>query len=475
VSELSSRAEAPPGLFSRLLGPLINALGAAGGIGLAALLADLIVTGESDRAVTLVGLAAVITGLALNPALGLLGWLALAPFSRMFNLAMGRGLPDLGLHRVAAMFLLLLLLAQVTIGRRRLARLSAIEWTGLLFIAAMLLSVPASRLGIVGGVQNVFDTVALPLLCFFFARNLLAGERGLGRLAVVLALVGALLGLAAAREQLTNQPFLSPIPYRWAYGQYSIKVTSFFGAPAIMAFTLTLLTPAVFFALAQARTAARRLFFVVMLAAITAGLVLTYVRAGWLATVIGLVVLIALAPQARRYALLLVPAGLLVGLLLAGGAFDTRALTERLQTEGSITYRTEALQVGLQIAQRAPVFGLGLDNYSETAIAAGWRPVGGLGLPAVAPHNLFIYVLTSAGLVGLAPLLALFGFIGWHAFRAWLAARGGARGWPAALLGTLAGYLLFANTFDALGAQLANMLFFTLSGAVLGTAWEAQQ
>src|SRR5690606_18044081 len=145
-----------------------------------------------------------------------------------------------------------------------------------LFIVGMLLSVPASRLGIVGGVQNVFDTVALPLLCFFFARNLLTGERSLGRLAAVLALVGAVLGLAAAREQLTNQPLLSPIPYRWAYGQYSIKVTSFFGAPAIMAFTLTLLTPAVFFGLAQARTAARRLFFAVMLAAITAGLVLTY-------------------------------------------------------------------------------------------------------------------------------------------------------------------------------------------------------
>lgn len=474
MSGLSSRTGALPGLAGRLLGPLINVVGAAGGIGLAALLADLIVTGESGRAVTLVGLAAVLTGLALHPTLGMLGWLALAPFNRVLNLAMGRGLPDLSLNRVAAMFLLLLLLGQVTIGRRRLARLSAVEWTGLLFIAGMLLSVPASRLGIVGGVQNVFDTVALPLLCFFFARNLLTGERALGRLAVVLALTGAVLGLAAAREQLTNLPFLSPIPYRWAYGQFSIKVTSFFGAPAIMAFTLMLLTPAVFFALAQARTAERRLFFAVTLAAITAGLVLTYVRAGWLATVAGLLVLIALAPHARRYALLLVPAGLLVGLLLASGAFDSRALTERLQTEGSITYRTEALQVGLQIAQRSPVFGLGLDNYSETAIAAGWRPVGGLGLPSVAPHNLFIYVLTSAGLLGLTPLLALFGLIGWHAFRGWLAARGEARGWSAALLGTLAGYLLFANTFDALGAQLANMLFFTLSGAILGTIWEAQ-
>ena len=95
------------------------------------------------------------------------------------------------MRRLRFGLLCLLLLAQVTIGQRRLARLSAIEWTGLLFIVGMLLSVPASRLGIVGGVQNVFDTVALPLFCFFFARNLLAGEQGLGRLAVVLALVGA--------------------------------------------------------------------------------------------------------------------------------------------------------------------------------------------------------------------------------------------------------------------------------------------
>lgn len=475
MSGPSSHAAPPAGLGGRLIGPFVDLLGAAGGVGLAARLADLIVTGRSDRAVTLVGLAAVVVGLALDPALGLLGWLTLAPFSRVFNLAMGSGLPDLGLHRVAALFLLLLLLAQVAIGRRRLARLSGVEWAGLLFIVGMLLSTPASRLGIVGGVQNVFDTVALPLLCFFFARNLLAGERGLDRLAVALALLAALLGLVAAREQLTDQRVLSPIPYRWAYGLYSVKVMSFFGAPAIMAFTLAVLAPVTFFAPARARTPARQLFFAAALAALLAGLVLTYVRAGWLAAAVGLAVLIALASQARRYALLLMPAGLLMGLLLASGAFDTRALTERLQTEGSITYRAEALQVGLAIARRAPLLGLGLDSYSDAAVAAGWRPVGGLGLPAAAPHNLFIYVLTSAGLVGLAPLLLLFGLIGWYALRAWLAARGEARGWPAVLLGTLLGYLLFANTFDALGAQLANMLFFTLSGAILGTAWEAQR
>lgn len=485
------------GVLDRVIGPIVNLLGLAGGVGLAALLADLLATGREARAAALTGMAAVVTLLALNPAVGMLGWLALAPFSRVFNLTMGRGLPDLSLSRVAAAFLLFLLIAQVAIGQRRLARLTAVEVVGGLFIVGMLLSVPASRLGTIGGVQNVFDTAALPLLGFFFARNLLADERGLTRLAVLLALIGALLGLVAAREQLTNQAFLSPVPYRWAYGQHSIKVTSFFGAPAIMAFTLTMTFPVTFLALAQARTWASRVFFAAAFAAISAGLLLTYVRAGWLSALVALAVLIVLAPRARRYVIVLAPAVLLVALLAVSGAFDTRALTERLQTEGSISYRTDALEVGLAIARRAPIFGLGLDNYSDAAIAAGWQPQGGLGLPTVAPHNLFVYVMTSAGLVGLLPLVLLFGLIAWAAFRGWLAgprtgvrpspstggfsqtalsrlpaqdASGAAlRGWAAALLATLAGYALFANTFDALGAQLANMLFFTLAGAVLGT------
>jgi O-antigen ligase len=398
----------------------------------------------------------------------MLGWLALAPFSRVLNLTMGRGLPDLGLHRVAALFLLSLLLAQLVTGRRRLARFTPIEALGGLFILALLLSVPSSHMGIVSGVQSVFDNAALPVLCAFFAANLLTTQREQDRLAVVLALLGALLGLVAAREQLTNQPILSPIPYRWAYGLYSIKVTSFFGAPAIMAFTLLMTAPVTLFSLARARTPSRQLFFAVAFAAIIAGLVLTYVRAGWLAAAVALVVLIILAPGMRRFALLLAPVILLAALLFASGLFDTRALNERLQSEGSIAYRTGALEVGLQIARSAPILGLGFDNYSDTAIAAGWQPKGELGLPSVAAHNLFLYVLTSAGLVGLLPLVVLLVWIAWRAFGAWRSARGTARGWPAVVLATLAGYLIFANTFDALGAQLANMLFFTLAGAVIG-------
>jgi hypothetical protein len=214
--------------------------------------------GAPARYVALAGIAAVVTALVLAPDVGLLLWMVLAPFGALFNIAMGHRLPDLSLDRIAAVVLLVLLSAQVVAGRRRLARLTAVEGWGAVFVLTMTLSIANSRLGWVGGIQNVFDKVALPLLCYFFARNLLRTSRQVHWLAVTFAIVGAMIGLIAAREQLTNLSVLSPVPYRWAYGQHSVKVTSLFGAPAIMAMTLAMTLPSRWSARSAAGKAWRR-------------------------------------------------------------------------------------------------------------------------------------------------------------------------------------------------------------------------
>ena len=86
------------------------------------------------------------------------------------------------------------------------------------------------------------------------------------------------------------------------------------------------------------------------------------------------------------------------------------------------------------------------------------------------PHNLYIYLLISAGLVGLIPYLLLLTSIGWLGLRGWLRARrspDGDQGRWAALLATLVAYAVFAYTFDSIHAQFANMLLFLVVGAVL--------
>jgi hypothetical protein len=355
----------------------------------------------------------------------------------------------------------------------------------------MALSVPASRLGMLGGAQYLFDFIVIPLLVYFYARELLRGPRGVQQAAVVLALAGAVLGFFAVREQLTNQPFLSPILYRWTYGPNIWKLTSFFGAPALMSLTLVMTVPTVLIAATRSGLAATRVLWGAALIMALAGIWQAYVRAGWLTAVAAIAIVILLSPAARRYSPRLILAALLLIAILGsrfitqalnvpGGFVNSNALQSRLTSEGPIDYRMNALQVGLEIAGKSPILGLGLDNFGKGAANTTWafsQSIGvRLGAWDVAPHNHYIYLLTSAGLVGLLPYLALLAAIGWRGFLGWRHAGrspGGEQGPWAALLATLFAYTVFSYTFDVINAQLANMFLFLVVGAVLAPREDA--
>ena len=73
-------------------------------------------------------LMAVVVTILARPRFGFLLWIAFAPFARIFVLKMGGGLPDLGLNRLAILCTLFVIIAQVAVGRRRLARPTAVDW-----------------------------------------------------------------------------------------------------------------------------------------------------------------------------------------------------------------------------------------------------------------------------------------------------------------------------------------------------------
>ena len=464
---------------------VVNIFGLLIALGVAAWLADRLTAGQEFKALATVVLVAVMVAIVARPRFGFLLWLAIAPFSSIFVWKMGSGLPDLGLHRLAALVTLFVLVAQAATGQRRFARLTGVDVAAALFIIGMALSVPASRLGIVGGAQYLFDFIVIPLLVYFFARELLRGPRGIQQAAVVLALVGALLGLFAVREQLTNQPFLSPIPFRWTYGPDIWKLTSFFGAPATLSLTLVMTVPLVLVAATRPGLAASRLLWGAALIMALAGIWQAYVRAGWLSAAAAIAIVILLSPTARRYSPRLILAALVLIAILgsrfipqtlngSGGFVNSNALRSRLWSEGPIDYRRDALRVGLEIAGKSPIWGLGLDNFGQGAANTSWAFSQSIevriGTWDVAPHNNYIYLLTSAGLVGLLSYLALLAAIGWRGFRGWRHAGrspGGDQGPWAALLATLIAYAIFSYTFDVINAQLASMLLFLVVGAVL--------
>ncbi len=325
-----------------------------------------------------------------------------------------------------------------------------------------------------GGAQFLFDFVVLPLLVYFCARELLRGPQGFQQAAIVLAIVGATLGFFAVREQLTNQPFLSPIGFRWSYGPNIWKITSFFGVPAMMSLTLVMTVPIVLVAATRTGHVMQRLLWGTALLIALAGILQTYVRAGWLSAVLAIGVVLLLTPASRRHSLRLVLAAAILIAILGSQFINSSAIQSRLSSEGPIEYRVDAVKVGLQIAARSPIFGLGLGNFGAEAISTDWafsRSIGVIaGAWAVDPHNLYIFLLTSAGLVGLGSFLLLLGSIGWLGLRGWRRAGrlpDGDRGRWAALLATLIAYAVFSYTFDVIYAQLANILLFLVVGTVL--------
>ncbi len=455
------------------LGVAVNLLGLIAALALALYLADALLAGQQALATAIAGLSFIILVLALNQRIGLWVWIVFTPFAAFFRVPMGHGLPDLGLHRVASLTLLGLLMAQAAIGRRRLARFTWVEAAAAFYIFGMALSSLNSGLGKIAAVQTVFDFFVLPLLMYVLGRNLQAGHGDdVTGLTVALAVVGIVLSLATIHEQLTGIPFLSPHPYTWWYTTSGIhKIVSVFGQPPMMTMTLALIAPALFYGVIQAKNLGTRLLWSSALAITVLGDFMVYVRGGWLATAVGLGAMLALSRRARRYVLPFLAVAALLLAVAGGQLINQRAVEERLASQKPIEYRTGALAVGWTIVKSSPLFGIGLGNFSQAAVDEGWLPrvtVG--GLPEVSPHNAYLYIMLAAGLLGLAPFLAMLGLIAWRAIALWRKSerRPVYKDLLALLLGTLAAYVTILATFDGITVQFANMLMFLIAGVVFG-------
>ena len=94
-----------------------------------------------------------------SPLAGFLAWIALAPYSQhlALDLRLGAGIPDLSLSRMLAGFLLLLVITQAALGKRKLRPLAWSDLAYALFLFGLLFSVPQTVYGKLEGVQTILD------------------------------------------------------------------------------------------------------------------------------------------------------------------------------------------------------------------------------------------------------------------------------------------------------------------------------
>ena len=156
-------------------------------------------------------------------------------------------------------------------------------------------------------------------------------------------------------------------------------------------------------------------------AACTATLFMVGVRSGVLAVAAGfgaLMLLALLLPWRKvwwRWGMLALGAALLVGVLVSPVAGRLRLDT--LLRDPAITVRLEIYDTAVRAIAARPLFGVGPDNFAVVYPAIRTEAAAKTGLLENSTHSTWLYVATSAGLVGIAALLVLVALVIEHGIR----------------------------------------------------------
>lgn len=438
-------------------------------VGLA--LARTLTSPDWQEAVTYVGMATYVLTVLVNPLLGLLLWVSTSPFARFLylNISLGSGIPDLSLDRIAAAVILVLLLAQLAIRKRRFADLTWIDLSMAAFLIGTAVSMPAAIAGTVATVQNWFDAQAVPLIIYFLAKNLVTTKSAHKAFLITLLFMGAYLSFLVIHEQLTGNILFYPMGRTVRYTTHIRRVVGLLGNPAFFATILGMILPFAIKTMLETKNKTQRWLLVILNGAIGYAIFLCYNRAGWLAAAIVLVFMAIFLPRFRKlFIVMLCVAGVLVAVFWVD-INNSYVVTERLTAEGPVDYRMNAIDIAFRMVSSNLLFGRGYGNFGFLygRYASDWTQVN--VLPA--PHNTYMNVLVSSGLMGFIPFVGIFALIFLQGFilrKRGLRNRAIDRGLVMCLS---AAVLVYAETIffsDIVGAPYVTSVFFFIVGAVLG-------
>jgi len=420
----------------------------------------------------LVGMAILLSLSLLTPPIGLFAWILVSPFARYLNLniSLGAGVPDLNLDRVAAFFLVAVLFGQ-WLGKKHI-RWGKVEMAMLAFLGGTLLSVPASIESPVRAVQEIFDSYFLSFLVFFLAKNLLTRRGHLETGIYSLELIGLYLSILVILEQVVGYVLFHPLGRSVVYTPRLRRAVTLLGNPAFTSGVLGMALPFILYSFVREKRPSVKFLHALLLVASVIALVVLYNRTGWLCGLFALVAMGLLHPPSRKF---LVPAAVVAALLVAifwSYIITSPAITERLRSGEPIRYRLTTLKVGLAMAARHPLLGIGYENFgSEVIKEPQWEPFPGM---EVTPHNSFLQVLISSGLIGFIPYVAIFLLIAYEGWTLWRDRRRAIyRGLLAAFWAAFGVYILSSFTIDILYAPFNSKVFFLLAGMTMALKRES--
>lgn len=426
--------------------------------------------------ITLMGIALYALVILANPLAGMLLWIATAPFSRFLylDLVLGRGIPDLTLTRICTGLLVLVVLAQVAIRKRRGIRLSLVDGAVLAALVGIGASLPAAMDGLTAAVTNYSDTYLVPGIIFFLARFLVRERRHAESVCTAFITLGAILTTVAVQEQLSGSVLFVYSERSWYYTKDIHRLAGLIGSPAFFATLIAMASGFAVYRFVRARSFSWRAAYGLLTVYTIIGVYFTFNRAGWLSLALNLIILAISWPSFRRVFVAVAVAGVAALVLSWGTIQNSAVVTQRLGAKGPLSYRMEIWGRAAQIIASSPIAGLGYSNFARVYLR--YNPEWEKSVVAPAPHNSFLEVLFNTGLVGGVPYIAMYIIITAGIVRFYHRARApDDRALILAFALAPLAYLVQAVVVDMISGYYVNMVVMLAVGSLFGWQREGSQ
>ena len=278
------------------------------------------------------------------------------------------------------------------------------------------------------------QSILVPYMVYFFAKNIIETKRQLQILYVLLLLVGFYYSVSSIAQKFHIDAILYPTYMRLPSVGWPGRSSGPYNNPGIFGNVLGMILPINLYFLSILKSRPWRAALMVNVALCFLGLYFTYTRGAWICTAAGLFVVVLL--NRKSYLKALTPLAVVVpilGIVFLGLGQD-KFMKERVENEDTIGARLGTMVTALRVWRDHPFLGCG--SYRYAAVRGQYiEPVNVPGFPTIqfvqfrnnSAHDMYLGPLAEDGLVGVGLMFLIYFLNARNLFRIYRRARLGDR------------------------------------------------
>lgn len=413
-----------------------------------------------------------------SPVLAFAGWLAFNSEAGTIGMVPMPGLPDLSILRILMLLVVFLMIVGAFMGRNPMRGsivpdiFLILHTVYILFNAVFIADHP--------NVHMWYVSTLGPALAYFFAKQYYVRQEDLRSVLYFFVLMTVYYWFVSFAEHFKILFLIYPRSIIRAMNTgWAGRSRGPFNQPAVFGQVLGMYLLVHFFFLARNFKKNIRVAVAVNAALASVGLLFTYTRGGWVATVAGFIVMAAMRPAYRKMFVAFAVGGVLLGSIgIVQMAQQNDMLQERVGNTRTIEARVGVVMVELQAIRANPLFGVGHFSFRDKSHqynSGGYVPGFGYIKRSTGDHGsiheMYIGRTAEEGLLGMSLWFGFMAAVAWQLLKRWRDNPQGEyfnRDFLAMVAGVCVAYLVGGLAFNYRFFSLVNIMPYFLAGLVVG-------